>query len=218
MRSFFSRSVILLAALFAVSACQQPPSQNANTTNRTANAANTGNTNAAATTTAGEAGVREALTRLETAIAQNDAGALDRLYTDDYRFVTPTGEIITKAQRIASFRDGSTKMESFNFDHERIRMYGNSALVNADAIVKGIEGGQDNSGMYAATIMFVETPSGWQVASGQSSMAMKLPTPRREVEPEGLPTPLAPSNANQSPTPRTMSTNTISNVNANVSR
>ena len=213
MRKLFSRSAILLAALIAVSACQPPASENANATNRTTNAANTGNTNAAATTTGGEAGVREALTRLETAIAQNDAGALDRLYADDYRFVTPTGEIITKAQRIASFRDGSTKMESFSFDHERIRMYGNSALVNADAIVKGIERGQNNSGMYAATIMFVQTPGGWQVTSGQSSLAMKLPTPSREVEPEGLPTPLLPSNANQSPTPRTMNTNTGANVN-----
>lgn len=216
MRKLLSRSAVLLAALCALSACQPPASQNANSTNRSANAANAGNTNAAANTTAGEADVRDALTRLETAIASNDVAALDRLYTDDYHFVTPTGEIIPKAQRLASFRDGSSKMESFSFDHERIRMYGSSALVNADAIVKGIERGQDNSGMYAATIMFVQTPSGWQVASGQSSMAMKLPTPRREVEPEGLPTPLLPSNANQSPTPRTMNTN--SNANANASR
>jgi ketosteroid isomerase-like protein len=204
--------VILLAATFAFTACQQPPAPNANNTNRSSNATNAGNTNATASTAAGEAGVRAALTRLETAIASNDVAALDALYTDDYSFVTPTGEILTKEQRLAGFRDGSTKLESFRFDYERIRMYGQSAIVNADAIVKGTERGRDNSGMYAATIMFVETPSGWRVTSGQSSAAMGLPTPSRGAGPEELPTPKLESNANASPTPGTM------NSNANVNR
>ena len=153
------------------------------------------------------------MTRLEAALAANDVAALDQIYTDDYRFVTPNGEIITKEQRLASFRDGSSKLDSFRFEYERIRMYGDSALVNADAIVKGIERGQDNSGMYAATIMFVKMPDGWQVASGQSSMAMKLPTPHRETLREGLPTPTLPSNANVSPTPGAMNSNATTNTN-----
>lgn len=215
MRKLLPLSVILLVAGFVLTACQQPPAPNANTANRAANTANAANANTTATSATGEAGVRDALTRLETALAANDVAALEKLYADDYHFVTPTGEILSKAQRLAGFRDGSTKMESFRFEYERIRMYGQSALVNADAIVKGIEGGQDNSGMYAATIMFVETPGGWQVASGQSSMAMKLPTPHREPEPEGLPTPSRPTNANVSPTPGTMNTNANANANVN---
>ena len=204
MRKPIPASMFLLAATLFYSGCPAP-APNANVaTNRPANAANT---NLGATSATGEAGVRDALTRLDTALAANDVAALDKLYADDYHFVTPTGEIFTKAQRLEGFRTGSSKMESFRFDQERIRVYGQCALVNADAVLKGVENGQDNSGTYAATIMFVETPTGWQVTSGQSSMAMKLPTPHRWLLTQGSPTPTPPSNANTSPTPGTANAN-----------
>ena len=75
MRKPIPATMFLLAATLFYSGCPAP-APNANVaTNRPANAANT---NLGATSATGEAGVRDALTRLETALAANDVAALDK--------------------------------------------------------------------------------------------------------------------------------------------
>jgi len=167
MRKMFLLLSMLIAASFFVTSCEQPAANNA-AANKPANA----NTNTAASTASSEADVKKVLTDLQTALGKNDTAALDKIYVDDYTFVSPEGEIQTKAQRMESMKSGELKMESITFADPKVRVYGDTAVVTAKTTVKSTLKGKDTSGTSTATIVLTKTKDGWRVVHGHPSVAM----------------------------------------------
>ena len=163
MRKIFLSLPLLLAASFILTSCEQPAG---NYANKPANANVNTNTSTASSS---EADVKKVLTDLQTALAKNDTAALDRIYADDYTFVSPEGEMQTKAQRLESMKSGEMKFESITFDDAKVRMYGDAAVVNAKTTQKSTVKGKDNSGTATATIVFAKSKDGWRVVLGHPS-------------------------------------------------
>ena len=116
-----------------------------------------------------EKAVHQVEDELVAAFDHNDADALDRSWASDYIFVTPDGNVFTKAQRLALFRSGKTKLESYSRDEENIRVYGDTAVVIYRSTVKGQLFGQAVSNQRRVTTVFVKRNGRWQAVSQQST-------------------------------------------------
>ena len=116
-----------------------------------------------------EQAVQQRLNEIATALGSNDTAALDRIYADDYTFVSPSGAVTTKAQRLAAIKSGELKYESVSFDEANIRSYGDTALVTSRVTTKAQDKGQDLSGQYRVTLMFVKMKGPWQLVAAQNT-------------------------------------------------
>lgn len=158
--------VLFAAACVLLSACGEPAANNA--ANKPANAAN----NAAAApvnTAAIEADIKKALNDMATSLVKGDAAAIEKLYTDNYRFVAPDGSVATGQERIASMKSGDTKFESLSLDDVTVRVNaeGNGAVSISRATVKGSNLGKKADGQNRVTHVWSKTKDGWRLASAQ---------------------------------------------------
>jgi ketosteroid isomerase-like protein len=112
--------------------------------------------------------VRQMIEKYRTALLQRDVPALEKIWADDYIFVNPSGEVMTKTQRLANVKSGATSLESINEEENiTVRVYQNSAVATSRVTIKGQYGGQPISGQYRSTHVWVKGPAGWQLVSNQ---------------------------------------------------
>src|SRR6266496_5592374 len=118
--------------------------------------------------TKSEQEVRQAIEKYRTALLHRDIPALEKIWADDYVFVNASGEIVTKAQRLANVKSGATKLESINKEENiTVRVYQNSAVATSRVAIKGKYSGHSVSGQYRSTHVWVKGPEGWQLVSNQ---------------------------------------------------
>ena len=115
----------------------------------------------------------QAVTQMEHELAasveKSDTVTYARLIGDDYTFTTQDGVVRTKAEMIASYKSGELKYESVSFDDIKVRLYGNTAVVIGRSTVKGQDKGQDISGRYRYTRVYVKRQGRWQLVATQST-------------------------------------------------
>lgn len=117
-----------------------------------------------------EQAVRQTLDKVQAALRSNDADAYAPLLADDYTFVNPQGIMINKTQRVESIRSAQVKFESFAYNDVKIRLYGNTAVVNAKAGMKYSGGNADT---VLVTMMFVKKTDQWQLVAAQATSPAK---------------------------------------------
>ncbi len=165
MKNRIFQFAMLLAASCVFSSCGGPTP---NTNNANANV-NT-NVNAATPSAAAtEADIKRMITDLAAALSANDTAALDKMWADNYEFVSADGQIMTKAERIEAISSGDMKLESITFDDVNVRSYGDAAVATARVTQKGTLKGKDTSGTSMATIVFVKMKDGWKIVHGAPS-------------------------------------------------
>ncbi len=112
--------------------------------------------------------VRQTIEKYRTALLQRDVPALERIWADDYVFVNASGEVLTKAQRLANVKSGATKLDSINEEENiTVRVYQNSAVATSRVTIKGKYSGQPTGGQYRSTHVWVKGPTGWQLVANQ---------------------------------------------------
>lgn len=168
------KTILMIAVLGAVSlissSCGQPAATNNSAGNRPSNAANNATATApAANAAAIEAEIKKAIDNMAAALTKNDAAAMEKIFTDTYRFVGPDGAVATGAERLASMRSGDTKFESISFDEVTVRSNpeGNGAVSIARVTVKGKNLGNPVDGQNRVTYVWSKTADGWRLASAQ---------------------------------------------------
>src|SRR5882724_3376576 len=62
------------------------------------------------------------------ALTKRDLSALDQIWTDDYVFINPRGELVTKSQRLSNLKTGATEFQAIRPKSERTEVHGNVAL------------------------------------------------------------------------------------------
>jgi len=112
--------------------------------------------------------VRQTIEKYRTALLQRDILTLEKIWADDYVFANASGEVLTKAQRLANVKSGATTLESINEEEKiTVRVYQNSAVATSRVTLKGQYSGQSLSGQYRSTHVWVKGPNGWQLVSNQ---------------------------------------------------
>ena len=121
--------------------------------------------------------VENSLTQIEQelldAILKGDASANERYLADSFTFIAPNGMVSDKAQGIADIKSGNLKFESSKVDDMKVRVYGDTAVVTYTTTDKATYKGQDISGQYRWTDVFVKQGGKWQIVSGQGTPIMK---------------------------------------------
>jgi len=112
--------------------------------------------------------VRKAIEKYRTALLQRDIPALEKIWADDYVFVNASGEVLTKAQRLANAKSGATTLDSIKEEESiMVRVYQNSAVATSRVTIKGQYSGQPTTGQYRSTHVWVKGSEGWQLVSNQ---------------------------------------------------
>ena len=112
--------------------------------------------------------VRQAIEKYRAALLRRDIPALEQIWTDDYFFVNASGEMLSKARRLANLKSGATTLESINEEEElKLRVHQNTAVATSRVTIKGHYSGQQTSGQYRSIHVWVKGPTKWQLVANQ---------------------------------------------------
>ena len=101
---------------------------------------------------------------------RRDADFSQRTLADDYVAISPLGQITTKQDTLAVRKSGQLRYDTINVSDMVIRVYGDTAVVTARAEVKGHQLGEDFSGPYRYTRVWVRRSGRWQTVSYQATV------------------------------------------------
>jgi ketosteroid isomerase-like protein len=93
-----------------------------------------------------------------------------RTLADDYVAITPLGQVTTKQDTVSARKSGQLRYDSIDVSDMVVRLYGDTAVVTARADVKGHQLGEDFSGPYRYTRVWVRRAGHWQAVSYQATV------------------------------------------------
>jgi ketosteroid isomerase-like protein len=111
-------------------------------------------------------------TEYQAAVKNNDAAAMDRLLAGDFVLVTGSGKIYTKSDLLQEARSGRVIYERQEDTAQKVRVWGDSAVVTAKLWEKGTENGKPFDYTLWFTDTYVRTATGWRYVFGQSSLPL----------------------------------------------
>jgi len=91
------------------------------------------------------------LRQYAAALQRGDSQAVGRFWADEYTFVNPAGERVTKAEE------------------EQIRVYGDVVVYTTLSTLAGRYGGRAHQGDYQALVVLVKRDGRWQQVASQHS-------------------------------------------------
>ena len=120
-----------------------------------------------------DSSVEQTLMKIErdalAALLKKDIAAFGRVFADDAVVITPDGSQQTKAQLLADVKSGDLVVESSEISDMKVRAYGDTAVVTYVTTDKGKFKGQDISGRYRWTDVFVRRGGTWQIVAGHGT-------------------------------------------------
>jgi ketosteroid isomerase-like protein len=126
-----------------------------------------------------ETDVEQTLMKMErdalAALLKRDATGFGRIFADEAVLITPDGTPQTKSQLLADLKSGDLVIASSEISDMKVRAYGDSAVVTYLTVDKGKYKGQDISGRYRWTDVFVRSGGTWQIVAGQGTSVQPPP-------------------------------------------
>jgi hypothetical protein len=105
--------------------------------------------------------------RSRQAALKGDTSYLEKYLADDYVGIGGDGKMFTKAESIQMRKSGAIKAQSIDERDVKIRVYGNTAIVNALAFVKVTVDGKAISGDHRATFVWIKQKGSWKEVAFQ---------------------------------------------------
>lgn len=124
------------------------------------------------TATADETAVAALDTQYQAAVARNDAVTMDRILHDDMILVTGTGKTYKKADFLSEARSGRFLYERQEDSRQKVRVWGDTAVVTALLWAKGTESGKPFEYRCWFSDTYIRTKAGWKYVFGQSSIPL----------------------------------------------
>jgi len=111
-------------------------------------------------------------TQYQAAVKANDAATMDRILADDFVLVTGRGQTFTKADLLRAARDQSSIYEHQDESQQKVRVWGDTAVVTALLWIKGTTGGKPFERRLWYSDTYVRTATGWRYIFGQASLPL----------------------------------------------
>jgi ketosteroid isomerase-like protein len=105
--------------------------------------------------------IQDVLEQRRQAALKGDAAFLDANTADDYLRISPNGRLMNKTEYLEATKNGGLKYQSIEQKEIKIQVYGNVAVTTAVADLKGTNQGQDVSGTYRISQVFVKRGGKW---------------------------------------------------------
>ncbi len=116
-----------------------------------------------------EQSIKAMTEQVNQAALKGDVATLDKLYVDDYIAINILGRARTKAEVLEDLKSGKVKFEAIEVTETKVRVYGDTALVNSTANIKGHFGDTDISGQWRSVRVWVKRKGKWQSVSFQAT-------------------------------------------------
>jgi len=114
--------------------------------------------------------VRETEKAWAAAAVKGDLAELEKVLANDLVYTHSSARTENKAQFIDALRTGATKYESIDYDEMNVRVYGDTAVLNAVARVKVTPRGQSTNSMNLRLLhVFHKNQGRWQMVAHQST-------------------------------------------------
>ena len=107
--------------------------------------------------------IHEILNDIATAQTKGDVSTLDRIYSNDFIFINTNG-MMNKTERLDHYKKNIP--ESFAFENDKIRLYGNTAVINTDVKIKLKD---EDLQTYLTTIIMVKMKGQWKEVNAQGT-------------------------------------------------
>ena len=111
-------------------------------------------------------------TAYQAAVKANDTSGMDKILADDFILVTGRGQVFTKRDLLESARNKSSIYEHQEDTEQKVRVWGDTAVVTALLWLKGTADGKPFERKLWFSDTYVRTPSGWRYVFGQASLPL----------------------------------------------
>jgi ketosteroid isomerase-like protein len=111
-------------------------------------------------------------TEYQAAVKKNDAATMDRILADDFVLVVGSGSVSTKSDLLNEARSGKIAYEHQKELEQKVRVWGDTAVVTAKLYGKGTDNGKTFEWTLWFSDTYVRTPSGWRYVFGQASLPL----------------------------------------------
>ncbi len=118
---------------------------------------------------AAEREIRSLQKQLISAYMRRDVAALEQILADDYTFVESHGRVLSKAELIDNFGSGDRVLTSYVIDDDRVRVYGDAAVMTYHYRSQERYRGQDQSGEFRLIRVFARRGDHWRMIAGQET-------------------------------------------------
>jgi len=108
-------------------------------------------------------------TEYQLAVKKNDAATMARILADDFVLVTGLGKTYTKADLLDEARSRRVVYERQEDSDQKVRVWGDTAVVTALLWAKGTESGKAFDYKLWFSDTYVRTPGGWRYVFAQAS-------------------------------------------------
>ena len=103
------------------------------------------------------------------AMTHQDFGALEQLVHDQLVYTHSTAAVDNKASWLGSMKSGRVKYKSANVTEQKVRIFGDVALVTGRAEMGAEVGGQAKTLRLRFLDAWTKTPQGWKFVAWQST-------------------------------------------------
>jgi ketosteroid isomerase-like protein len=114
---------------------------------------------------------REEIVNLETEAAraiQTNAGTFfRRVYADDFAGTLSHGQVVNKTSFISAVQNGEVKYDAFIASDVTVRLFRDAAIATSLWSARGVYRDQRFSSQMRTMHVYINTPHGWRVVSGQ---------------------------------------------------
>jgi len=102
-------------------------------------------------------------------LLKGDSAPFKTVMADSFVFIAPDGSMQKRAEWLKDLDSGNLKMASSVNDDMVVRLYGDTAVVTYRSTDKGTYKGNDISGKYRWTDVFVKQRGQWRIVSTQGT-------------------------------------------------
>ena len=103
------------------------------------------------------------------AIVTKDTATLERILAPEFNGTSPTGFAYTKEMAIADIKAGRYIVDRMDLDEISVNVYGDTAVAFTGQRERSKSGGEDISGHYFYTDVWVKKKGRWQVVASHGS-------------------------------------------------
>ncbi len=104
------------------------------------------------------------------AAIRRDVAFAETTLADNYVAIGPLGTVTSKEATIAARKNSQVRYDSIELSEVVVRVFGSTAVVTGRADVKGKDLGEDFSGPYRFTRVWVKRNGQWQAVSYQATV------------------------------------------------
>ncbi|UFH53856.1 nuclear transport factor 2 family protein [Spirosoma sp. KNUC1025] len=99
---------------------------------------------------------------------KKDYAVLDRVLADDLIYTHSNANTDNKQSYIQSIREGKSKYDAISIEEQKVRVYGNTAVINGTCMIKAMNNGETINTHVKYTDVYVRNGSQWQMVAWQS--------------------------------------------------